>query len=90
MISFAATTFAREPSLIRLRSGMMISMRPFHLAMMKAPALLHATVLKVEDEFAAPHFRTYSNKEVQMGIIAHNPFLGKYLPGKLSSFRLRG
>jgi CelD/BcsL family acetyltransferase involved in cellulose biosynthesis len=54
----------------------------FHLAMMEMPGLLHVTVLKVGDRLAAAHLGVCGVKEVQLGIIAHNPSLAKNSPGK--------
>lgn len=56
--------------------------KPFHLAIMKVPGLLHATILRVGNQFAAAHLGACSNKEVQLGIIAHNPLLARHSPGK--------
>ena len=56
--------------------------RPFHSAMMRVPGLLHATVLKVGDRVAAAHIGACGQKEVQLGINAHSPFLAKHSPGK--------
>lgn len=56
--------------------------KAFHLAMMKNPGLLHATVLKVGNQFGAAHLGACGDKEVQLGIIAHNPLLAKHSPGK--------
>lgn len=54
----------------------------FHLAMMRFPGLLHATVLKLGNQFGAAHLGVCGAKEVQLGIIAHNPLLSKHSPGK--------
>jgi CelD/BcsL family acetyltransferase involved in cellulose biosynthesis/RimJ/RimL family protein N-acetyltransferase len=56
--------------------------KPFHLAMMNIPGLLHATVLKVGNQFAAAHLGACGNKEVQLGIITHNPLFARHSPGK--------
>jgi len=56
--------------------------KPFHLAMMKVPGLLHATVLKAGNQFCAAHLGVCGNTEVQLGIITHNPLLAKHSPGK--------
>ena len=56
--------------------------KPFHVAMMDTPGLLHVTVLKVGDRCAAAHIGVCGEKEVQLGIIAHDPSLAKHSPGK--------
>ncbi len=56
--------------------------KPFHLALMKVPGLLHATALKFGDEFGAAHIGVCENKEVHLGIIAHNACCAQYSPGK--------
>jgi CelD/BcsL family acetyltransferase involved in cellulose biosynthesis len=56
--------------------------RAFHLAMAKASGLLHVTLLKVAGRLASAHLGVVSGKEVQLGIIAHNPALGAHSPGK--------
>ena len=56
--------------------------RAFHLAMMREPGLLHATVLTVGGRVAAAHLGACGEREVQLGLIAHNPLFAKHSPGK--------
>jgi CelD/BcsL family acetyltransferase involved in cellulose biosynthesis/GNAT superfamily N-acetyltransferase len=56
--------------------------RPFHLAMVKTPGLIHATVLKVGNQVVAAHLGAPTGKELQLGLIAHNPWYAKHSPGK--------
>jgi CelD/BcsL family acetyltransferase involved in cellulose biosynthesis len=56
--------------------------KTFHLNMMTAPGLLHATVLKVGDQVVAAHLGAATGKELQLGLIAHNPWFANYSPGK--------
>jgi CelD/BcsL family acetyltransferase involved in cellulose biosynthesis len=56
--------------------------KPFHLALMGIPGLLHTTVLKVGGQLAAAHVGASGDKEVQLGIIAHNPLFARHSPGK--------
>ncbi len=42
----------------------------------------HATVLTVGDQIASAHLGACTDKEVHLGILAHNPFLAKHSPGK--------
>ncbi len=55
--------------------------KTFHLNMMKCPDLLHVTVLKVGDQLASAHINTCGNKEIHLGILAHNPWLAHHSPG---------
>jgi CelD/BcsL family acetyltransferase involved in cellulose biosynthesis len=55
----------------------------FHLAIMNEPGLLHITVLKVGDQIASAQLNMIRNKEVQLFLIAHNPTLAPFSPGKL-------
>jgi CelD/BcsL family acetyltransferase involved in cellulose biosynthesis len=55
--------------------------RAFHLALMKIPGLLHTTVLKVGDRFAAAHLGICGHDAVHLGILAHNPALAKQSAG---------
>jgi CelD/BcsL family acetyltransferase involved in cellulose biosynthesis/ribosomal protein S18 acetylase RimI-like enzyme len=57
--------------------------RPFHVAMAAAPGLLHPTLLKAGDEIASAHLNVCWGKQVMLGLIAHNPALGRHSPGKL-------
>jgi CelD/BcsL family acetyltransferase involved in cellulose biosynthesis/RimJ/RimL family protein N-acetyltransferase len=56
--------------------------KPFHLAMMRVPGLLHVTAMKVGGELVAAHMGVASREELQLGIIVHNPTFSKYSPGK--------
>jgi CelD/BcsL family acetyltransferase involved in cellulose biosynthesis len=57
--------------------------RPFHLALMNAPGLLHVTALWAGDTLASAQLNLIRNKEVQLFLIAHNPALERISPGKL-------
>ena len=56
--------------------------RTFHLEMMRAPDLLHVTVMKVGDQIASAHLGACGRREVQLGLVAHNPEFEKHSPGK--------
>ena len=56
--------------------------KPFYRALMRVPGLLHVTVLKVGDRVAAAHLGACGAREVQLGLVAHDPFLVKHSPGK--------
>lgn len=62
--------------------------KPFYLAMMEAPRLLHATVLRVGDEIFSSHIGMYNRDQVLLGMLAHSPFFAKYSPSKLHVFML--
>ncbi|GAC1466741.1 MAG: hypothetical protein NVSMB9_07620 [Isosphaeraceae bacterium] len=62
--------------------------KSFHQALMRVPGLLHVTVLKVGGLVAAAHLGACGHKEVQLGLLAHNPFLARFSPGKLLTLYL--
>lgn len=62
--------------------------KPFYLAMMAAPRLLHATVLRVGDQIASSHIGVYNKDQVLLGMLAHSPFFARYSPSKLHVFML--
>ncbi len=55
----------------------------FHRDMMRVPGLLHVTVMTVGDTVASFHLGVPSKKELQLGIIYHDPWLAKHSPAKL-------
>ena len=57
--------------------------KEFYLAMMAAPRLLHATVLRVGDEIASSHIGVYNNDHVVLGMLAHSPSFARHSPSKL-------
>lgn len=56
--------------------------RSFYGELIAAPGLLHASVLTVGGEVAAAHLGAISGPELQLGLLAHNPFLARHSPGK--------
>lgn len=63
-------------------------MKSFGLAMLSAPGLLHATALTVGGRLASAHLGACSSKEVELGLIVHNPWLAKHSPGKFHVYFL--
>ena len=57
--------------------------KPFHLALMNCPGILHVTVLKVGNDIAAAHIGLKKKDWVHLGIVAHSPFYAKHSPGKV-------
>jgi len=57
--------------------------KEFHVAMLREPGLMHATVMRVGGRLAAAHFGVCSKSEVHFGTIVHDPRLAKHSPGKL-------
>ncbi len=55
----------------------------FHLALMKAPGLVHATVLRLGGSVLAAHVGVASRTAVHLGILAHSPVYAQHSPGKL-------
>jgi GNAT superfamily N-acetyltransferase len=57
--------------------------RPFYLAMMAEPGMLHATVLEVGGQVVAAHIGFIDGDEVALGIITHSPVHAEHSPGKV-------
>jgi CelD/BcsL family acetyltransferase involved in cellulose biosynthesis/GNAT superfamily N-acetyltransferase len=57
--------------------------KPFHLAMMDVPGLLHTTVMRVGAKVVAAHIGAVSGDVVHLGITAISPFEAEHSPGKL-------
>jgi CelD/BcsL family acetyltransferase involved in cellulose biosynthesis len=63
-------------------------MKAFGRALLKVPGLLHVTVLKAGDALVAAHFGVCSGAELQFGLVAYNPWLATYSPGKFLIYYL--
>jgi CelD/BcsL family acetyltransferase involved in cellulose biosynthesis len=57
--------------------------RPFYLAMMAEPGMLHATVLEAGGHVVASHIGFIDGEDVALGIITHSPMYAEHSPGKL-------
>jgi CelD/BcsL family acetyltransferase involved in cellulose biosynthesis/RimJ/RimL family protein N-acetyltransferase len=57
--------------------------KKLYTELMRAPHLLHATVLRLSGEVLAGHIGYYNRDQVLLGIITHSPVYGEYSPGKL-------
>jgi CelD/BcsL family acetyltransferase involved in cellulose biosynthesis len=62
--------------------------KPFYLALMDIPDLLHATVLKVGDRVVAAHLGLSDGQQCALGMPAHSPFHAAHSPGKLQLLML--
>ena len=62
--------------------------KPFYLALMDIPDLLHVTVLKVGDLVVAAHLGLSDGKVCVLGTPAHSPFHAAQSPGKLQLLML--
>lgn len=62
--------------------------RAFHLAMADEPGLLHVSVMTVGDRVASAHLGVLGQQELQLGVIAHNPWLARHSPGKFHIYFL--
>jgi CelD/BcsL family acetyltransferase involved in cellulose biosynthesis/ribosomal protein S18 acetylase RimI-like enzyme len=62
--------------------------RVFSQALMCVPGLNHATILTVGRKVASVHVSVCSGKEICVGLIAHDPLLAKYSPGRLHMLML--
>ena len=56
--------------------------KPFHLAIMEHPNLLHVTVLQLNSRIAAAHIGLRNKQQVSLGILAHSPMFSQYSVGK--------
>jgi CelD/BcsL family acetyltransferase involved in cellulose biosynthesis len=56
--------------------------RPFHLALMNEPGLLHVSVLKVGSRLASMQINVCEGKQLHLNLIGYNPLLAKHSPGK--------
>jgi hypothetical protein len=56
--------------------------KPFHLALMEHPNLLHVTVLQHNRRVAAAHIGLRNKKQVSLGILAHSPLFSQYSVAK--------
>ena len=56
--------------------------RRFHLEMAAIPGLLHSTVLMAGPHLVAAHLGIPTGRELQLGLIAHNPLFANHSPGK--------
>lgn len=56
--------------------------KPFYLALMDQPGVLHATALKVGDRIASMHFNGISKNDIFLGLTAYDPVFGQNSPGK--------
>ena len=56
--------------------------KPFHLALLKHPDLVHVTALRVREKLAALHFGIREPTQAVLWLFAHSPFLAAHSPGK--------
>lgn len=56
--------------------------KPFHLALLKHPDLVHVTALRVGEKLAALHFGIRGPTQSVLWLFAHSPFLAAHSPGK--------
>ncbi|HTC61546.1 MAG TPA: GNAT family N-acetyltransferase [Candidatus Saccharimonadales bacterium] len=56
--------------------------KPFHLAMMEHPNLMHVTVLQVNSRIVAAHIGLRNKQQVSLGILTHSPLFSQYSVGK--------
>jgi CelD/BcsL family acetyltransferase involved in cellulose biosynthesis/GNAT superfamily N-acetyltransferase len=56
--------------------------KPFHIAMIEHPNLLHVTVLRLDSRIAAAHIGPRNKQQVSLGILAHSPLFSQYSVGK--------
>lgn len=56
--------------------------KPFHLALLQHPELVHVTVMKVGGKLVAAHFGIRQRDEVTLWLFSHSPFHAQHSPGK--------
>jgi CelD/BcsL family acetyltransferase involved in cellulose biosynthesis/GNAT superfamily N-acetyltransferase len=56
--------------------------KPFHLALMEHPNLLHVTVLQLNSRIVAAHIGLRNKQQVTLGILTHSPLFSQYSVGK--------
>ena len=56
--------------------------KPFHLALMEHPNLLHVTVLQLNSRIVAAHIGLRNKQQVSLGILTHSPMFSQYSVGK--------
>ncbi len=62
--------------------------RSFHLELMKAPGLLHVSVLRAGGRIASVQMGLCGRREVQFCLLSHNPWLSRFSPGKCHVYLL--
>lgn len=56
--------------------------KPFHLALLKHPDLVHVTAMTVGGKLASVHFGIRGTNHVLLWLFSHSPFLAAHSPGK--------
>jgi CelD/BcsL family acetyltransferase involved in cellulose biosynthesis len=57
--------------------------KSFYLNLMRLPAMIHATVLRLDENLVSAQIHNYNNDQVLLGLITHAPFYAKFSPGEL-------
>lgn len=57
--------------------------RLFHVLQLKAPRLLHVSVLRLDGKVISAHIGARDRDQVLLGILTHSPFLAEHSVGKL-------
>lgn len=57
--------------------------KPFYLAMMRRPGLMHITTLRLGGRLIAAHLGQVNKDQVVLGMIVHSPFLSRYSLGRV-------
>lgn len=57
--------------------------KAFYTQMLQVPHLLHATVLKIDQQIISAHVGQYNRDEVMLGVFTHSPLFAKHSPSKL-------
>lgn len=57
--------------------------KPFYLAMMRQPGLLHITTLRLDGRLIAAHIGPLNKDQIVLGVIVQSPFLSRHSLGRI-------
>ncbi|MGH9344951.1 MAG: GNAT family N-acetyltransferase, partial [Terriglobia bacterium] len=57
--------------------------KPFYLAMMRQPGLLHVTALRLDGRIVSAHIGPRNKDQVVLGVIVQSPFLSRHSLGRI-------
>ncbi|MGH9403421.1 MAG: GNAT family N-acetyltransferase [Terriglobia bacterium] len=57
--------------------------KPFYMAMMRQPGLLHVTVLRLDGRIISAHIGPRNKNQVVLGVIVQSPFLSRHSLGRI-------
>lgn len=57
--------------------------KPFYLAMMRQPGLIHVTTLRLDGRLIAAHIGPMNKNQIVLGVIVQSPFLSRHSLGRI-------